>query len=222
MQRAMLGLHGLDWVRDPRRISAAGIRPSCPPPPPLPGLGFALRAMPSSKTTAPSEWERASVPPCPDDPSLPEVPPAGPRAFKRPRLALPASRKPASPSTCASASTSAPTPTPTAPGKSVPEAYLCTWRKRQTKKHKTWDGDAFLLVDRPRHAARLHDCDTDRMYAPLLFPLPLACLPSVWRTGIDPLCERLASSSFFYRPVANEDELILGSIEVLVKFLAHA
>lgn len=48
------------------------------------------------------------------------------------------------------------------------EVYLCTWRKPQFRKHKTWDGDAFLLVDRTRHSARLVECDTNRVCVHLL------------------------------------------------------
>ncbi|CAO1636837.1 unnamed protein product [Sympodiomycopsis kandeliae] len=35
------------------------------------------------------------------------------------------------------------------------EYYMCTWRKPQARKHKTWDGDAVLIVNRPKATCRL-------------------------------------------------------------------
>lgn len=42
------------------------------------------------------------------------------------------------------------------------EVYVATWREPQYRKHKTWDGDAFIVVDRSNHSARLHEAETGR------------------------------------------------------------
>ncbi len=51
---------------------------------------------------------------------------------------------------------------PTIPGgvPKRPEVYEVTWRKPQYKKHKTWDGDAMLIVRRENASAVLKCIDT--------------------------------------------------------------
>lgn len=39
---------------------------------------------------------------------------------------------------------------------------MCTWRKPQARKHKTWDGDAVLVVNTTRRSAVLRSLDTGR------------------------------------------------------------
>ena len=41
-----------------------------------------------------------------------------------------------------------------------PQVYECTWRKPQYKKHKTWDGDAYLLVYPDKRLAVMKCIDT--------------------------------------------------------------
>lgn len=46
-------------------------------------------------------------------------------------------------------------PTTNAAGTEGDEYFMCTWRKPQARKHKTWDGDAVLIVNRSRKTGKL-------------------------------------------------------------------
>lgn len=43
--------------------------------------------------------------------------------------------------------------------------FMCTWRKPQARKHKTWDGDAVLIVNRNKGSCKLRCHDTGRELA---------------------------------------------------------
>lgn len=51
---------------------------------------------------------------------------------------------------------------PPPPKLELPEVFNCTWRKPQHKKHKTWDGDGWLLVHRhiPKVILKCQDTGT--------------------------------------------------------------
>lgn len=57
-------------------------------------------------------------------------------------------------------------PTAGSPGSNGTEAgdehYMCMWRKPQGRKHKTWDGDAVLIVNRGRGTVKLKCQETGR------------------------------------------------------------
>lgn len=66
--------------------------------------------------------------------------------------------------------------------------YLCTWRKPQAKKHKTWDGDAILIVKQGGERCSLICSETGK--------------------------ELVASARFAFNQLSSGDQLALGGKEV--------
>lgn len=88
--------------------------------------------------------------------------------------------------------TASPAPDTSAPGSSRRSGpfYLCTWRKPQAKKHKTWDGDAILIVKDAGERCALICSETGK--------------------------ELVGSARFAHGQLASGDELALGGKEIEV------
>ncbi len=88
--------------------------------------------------------------------------------------------------------TASPAPDTSAAGSSRRSGpfYLCTWRKPQAKKHKTWDGDAILIVKDAGERCALICSETGK--------------------------ELVGSARFAHGQLASGDELALGGKEIEV------